>query len=220
MKLTPEQLGEIRGFLFETPHYRETYYELYDHVVNALQESGEPFDIDLVSQIVKEDFGGFEGIINQEKAYQKCVTSKYNRLLRSEMLKSFQTSTVLSHLAIIFIGYIFYNASLSSEINLGPTTVSMLILSNIPGVYYVFKRFVLDRNKHKLSIKYDFLHRCWILGFLGVNFILGLLVSKHSLVELSNPHKVIVLMAVFFFINLHVRSFIKVYNKRINILVV
>jgi hypothetical protein len=124
MKLTTEQLAEIRLYIFEAPRYRETYYEIYDHIVNALEQADEPFNMDLVKQIVQEDFGGFQNIIHQEDVYRKSVTSKYARLLGSEMIDSFRNSTVLSHLAILILGYMFYQGS---EIDLKPLTISMLI---------------------------------------------------------------------------------------------
>jgi hypothetical protein len=218
MKLTEEQLAEIRVYIFGTPRYRETYYELYDHILNALEPLDEPFHFGLVQHIVEEDFGGFEGIVNQEVVYQKSITTKYNRLLSSEMLNFYKTSTVFSTIALLFIGYLFYDASLTSEINLKPMSVSMLIISMVPGAYYLFKRFVLDRNKMKLSIKYDFLHRTWILGFLIVNATMGLFISKNSVFEISNHAKVVICVVLALLLNLYVRSFIKVYNKRISIL--
>jgi len=218
MKLTEEQLSEIRIYIFGTPRYRETYYELYDHIINALEQLDEPFHLGLVKQIVEDDFGGFEGIVIQEEVYQKSVTTKYNRLLGTEMLNFYKTSTAFSTIVLLFIGYMLYNSSLTSEINLKPMSISMIILSMIPGGYYLFKRFVLDRNKFKLSIKYDFLHRTWILGFLMVNGMMGLFVSKDSVFDISNHSKVVIFILLALLLNLYIRSFIKVYNRRIRIL--
>jgi hypothetical protein len=67
MKLTTEQLAEIRVYIFEAPRYRETYYELYDHIVNALEQGDEPFSIDLVKQIIEEDFGGSSVLFNKKR---------------------------------------------------------------------------------------------------------------------------------------------------------
>jgi len=218
MKLTEEQLSEIRIYIFGTPRYRETYYELYDHIINALEQLDEPFHLGLVKQIVEDDFGGFEGIVIQEELYQKSVTTKYNRFLGTEMLNFYKTSTAFSTIVLLFIGYMLYNSSLTSEINLKPMSISMIILSMIPGVYYLFKRFVLDRNKFKLSIKYDFLHRTWILGFLMVNGMMGLFVSKNSVFDISNHAKVVIFILLALLLNLYIRSFIKVYNRSIRIL--
>ena len=218
MKLTEEQLSEIRVYIFGTPRYRETYYELYDHILNALESTDEPFHLDSVKHIVEEDFGGFGGIVIQEEIYQKSVTAKYNRLLHLEMQNFYKTSTVYSTIAILFIGYILYNSSLTSEINLKPMSISIMMLSMIPGAYYLFKRFVIDRNKLKLSIKYDFLHRTWMLGVFIVNAIMGLFVSKNSVFDVSNHAKVVIFILLALLLNLYIRSFIKVYNRRIRIL--
>jgi hypothetical protein len=220
MKLTEEQLAEIRVYIFGTPRYRETYYELYDHTLNALEPLDEPFHFGLVKHIVEEDFGGFEGIVNQEVVYQKSITTKYNRLLNSEMLNFYKTSTVFSTIALLFIGYLFYDASLTSEINLKPMSVSMLVISMVPGAYYLFKRFVLDRNKMKLSIKYDFLHKCMILGFLAANFLNALFIYESSLFPITYHQKVIVLIVMMVGLNMYIRSFKNVYNKRIKIFAV
>ena len=93
MNLSSENLAEIRVYIFGTPKYRETYYELYDHILNALEQMEGTYDINLVRSIVDEDLGGFEGIVHQEEIYQKSVTAKYNRLLGKELLNSYKTST-------------------------------------------------------------------------------------------------------------------------------
>ncbi|MES2829997.1 MAG: hypothetical protein V4687_17705 [Bacteroidota bacterium] len=220
MKLNPIHLDQIRGYIFGTPRYQETYYELYDHILNALEQKDGAYNLDMVKRIVEEDFGGFEEIVKQEEIYQKSLTGKYYRLLGFEIINFYKTSTIFSTIVLIFIGYLFYDTSLTQDINLKPISIAILILSMVPGVYYLCKRWILDRHKAKPSIKYDFLHKAWVLGFLTVNSIIGLFVSKNSVFENSNHHKVIIIMLLAIVLNIYIRSFKKIYNKRINVLAV
>ena len=71
MKLSAEQKIELRIYIFNQQKYRETFNEVYDHLINALADSAEPFSVEQVAKIINEDFGGFNTIRAKELQYQK-----------------------------------------------------------------------------------------------------------------------------------------------------
>ncbi|QNR85510.1 hypothetical protein H9N25_03270 [Pedobacter riviphilus] len=73
MRLTAQQHQEIKGYIFDVPKYIETYNEVYDHVVNALEDKDEAYSTELVAKIINDDFGSFNEIKQQEELYQKQI---------------------------------------------------------------------------------------------------------------------------------------------------
>jgi hypothetical protein len=219
MKLTEEQLAEVRIYIFSTPRFRETYNELYDHIVNALEEADSEFSIGLVQQIVKEDFGGFEKIAAQEEQYQKQVTRKYKRLLGAEMLNTFKFPTILSNICALLISIAFYVYGTRYGLNIKPMYRALYIISLLPLLVYVYKRFFADRKHIKLSIKYDFLHHMWLIGQFTSQVILFLFV-QHWGFTIPLHIKLMILSFSFFTGSVFIRAFIKLYKQRISVLAV
>ena len=217
MILTEEQLAEIRRYIFSAPRFRETYNELYDHILNALEETDKDFDIALVQQIVKDDFGGFEYIVAQESKYQQQVIRKYTRMLGAEMLNTFKFPAVLGNVCLIFLIIILYQTSLNYNFDIRPMYRGLYILVVIPLFFYGLKRFIADRKHIKLSIKYEFLHLAWTLAFFSCQ-LLSLLVFNANFFNISTHTQLMILCAAFFTASIYIRGFLKVYYKRINVL--
>ncbi|MGY4384821.1 hypothetical protein ACVWYN_001855 [Pedobacter sp. UYP24] len=218
MVLQEEQRAEIRIHIYSKPTYRETYYEVYDHILNALEEYEGEFNIKLVEEIVNSDFGGFGQILEDEKECQRQVTLKYWRLLLAEMLYTFKFPAIFQNLAVLFFCYLFYDHSIHHYVELKPTQQAVIIILTLPGIIYLIKRFVIDRNRSKVSIKYDFLHQSWLVGIILWSTILALFFSKISQVEISNHQKVFIMMICYFLTNIYIRSLIKLYKRDIKVL--
>ena len=85
MKPTPQQERSLKKYLRNTLAYRETYEEVYDHIISslALQSGNKSFE-EAVNQIVNSDFGGAKALVLMEnnraklteitikKQYRKC----------------------------------------------------------------------------------------------------------------------------------------------------
>ena len=63
MKLTEDQLQVLQIILSGYVKYKETYEEVYDHVLTALENSDniKPLD-EAINIILLNDFGGFAGL--------------------------------------------------------------------------------------------------------------------------------------------------------------
>jgi hypothetical protein len=81
MKLTNEQQEFIKKNLRDNLRYRETYEELYDHILTALDHTPEGLSFEnTVNKIINDDFGGFNGLAMIEDRYQRTASSEIKRL--------------------------------------------------------------------------------------------------------------------------------------------
>jgi hypothetical protein len=67
MKPTAQQDILLRRYLRETLRYRETYEEVYDHILSALERDACTGTLEeAVNQILREDFGGYDQLKKME----------------------------------------------------------------------------------------------------------------------------------------------------------
>lgn len=220
MKLTTDQLSEINTYVLGIPSYRETYYEIYDHVVNALEDKTDSYSIELVKHIIDTDFGGQEHIVDQEKIYQTEITRKYRNSFFMEVLKEFKFPNIFKTLILLALCIVFYQSNLNSHMNYKPLAIAVFILIHLPGVFYLFKRYVSDRNAPKTSIKYDFLYKMYMQSYIIHNVVIYGFLSSESFFELSKQNKNTLLIFLFFTMSIYIRSYVKLYNEKIKVLAV
>ena len=213
MVLTEEQKKEIREYIVTVPKFRETYNELYDHILNALEDSNTVFSIEEVIAIVDRDFGGFNEIVYQEKIYQKEIGKKYNKHFRSLFIDTLKWPGVL----IFAFCALIYFSSKTTPFNTKPLLVASIICS-ITVAILGYATIVVNRIKHA---KYSILD-----GYLGLECSSGLAVINvflHSVLNenvfnLSNEGKLIAMLALHFFCVIYVRTFIKTFKTKFKIL--
>jgi hypothetical protein len=96
MKPTAEQQTFLSKYLRKNLRYRETYTEFYDHILSALESKPQTISFqDAIESIIKEDFGGYDGMFAIERRYYGMVTSE----IRSKYL-----SYVIEYLKFPLIG--------------------------------------------------------------------------------------------------------------------
>lgn len=220
MKLTEAQLKEIRNYLLAGPRYQETYNEIYDHIVNTLEDTEGTYNIDLVAQIIEEDFCSFPEIVRQEEIYRKQFNKKYASQLWQEALNTFKFPEVFNNLLLVLMYGLLYQPAVYGDMISKIMYPSIWILSSVPALFYLSKRYFVDRNFIKTSIKYDFLHKTWILGLLQIQLFGYLFVSKHSPFNLSPETRYQFVFLLYFLTSIYVRAFVKFYNKKISVLAV
>jgi S-adenosylmethionine:tRNA-ribosyltransferase-isomerase (queuine synthetase) len=74
MKPTLQQTQILKKYLRSTLDYRETYQEIYDHILSAVEgnTAGASFE-EVVNNIINTDFGGAKGLVRLERQYYKSV---------------------------------------------------------------------------------------------------------------------------------------------------
>ncbi|MFI5450630.1 hypothetical protein ACHMWN_00560 [Pedobacter sp. UC225_61] len=218
MKLTDEQKAEIKDYIITVPKYRETYNELFDHIVNSFEDSKVTFSIDEVINIVNKDFGGFSEIVYQEKSYQKELSKQYNKGFRMEMVNSFRWPNIFNNLIVLALCLTLYCNKKGLLFNIKP-----IILSSIGCCILVaaFGFTIILKNKYQYS-KYSILDNYFgyscSFGFIMVNGIFSNFLGKSSLFEISANTKLIIALSLFFFSSVYVRAFIKFYNQKLKVL--
>jgi hypothetical protein len=77
MKLSLQEKEALQLYLHKNLQYRETYTEFYDHILSALENVTDnvPF-MSAVDAIVKQDFGGYDGMTAIEVGYYRAVTKE------------------------------------------------------------------------------------------------------------------------------------------------
>lgn len=217
MKLTEEQLGDIRIYLFKSAKYRETYAEVYDHVLNALETEDSVFDIGRVQHIIETDFGAFEQIRQHEEMYLKQMRGLYFRLMGREIGAAFRFPELWNSLLLFFLCVFLFCIGLRIPINSEPMVKSIGFILAIPGLYYLMRRYVVDRNQVKPSLKYDFMHIVWLGGTI-VGALLIFILTKLNALFIAGIVNSGLIIGCYLLSAIYVRAFTRLYHKKLWVL--
>ena len=114
MKPGPQQKQQLQEYLRKGLKYRETYEEVYDHILAALEYKAKALLFNsAVNEIIRDDFGGSKNLLRIEENFLKSVAkdmSKQFWQLFSAYLKFPLAvyTTIIS--AIVY--YILYNINI------------------------------------------------------------------------------------------------------------
>ncbi|KQC00241.1 hypothetical protein [Pedobacter sp. Hv1] len=220
MELTEEQKAEIKDYIITVPKYRETYNELYDHILNSLKDNVGPYHINKVIAIINDEFGGFSEILSQEKIYQKELGKKYNTYFRLEMLHTFKWPEMLNNLCLLGLCLLIYSGAKDEEFNMMPMFLASIIC--VAGVaLFGFLKILLNKFRWlKYSILDNYIGYSCSFGFVIMNFFLLNFIGKTSFFTISDSSKLIITLSLFFFCSVYVRAFMRFYQQKIKILTV
>ncbi len=214
MNLTVEQKKEIQGYIIAVPKYRETYNELYDHILNSLADQKGTFQIDLVLKIVNDDFGGFNEIAEQEEIYHKQIGKKFYRQFRQCFVDTLKWQGV----AVIIICAIIYYGNKTTPFDIKPMVKASTICLMLVTMFGYARIIVNVIRFSKLSILDGHLGYASSFGLCITNLFLGGFINGHIL-ELSDNNKLIAVLVLFSFASIYARTFIKIYTRKSNILI-
>ena len=220
MKLTAEQQQEVASLVSGTTKYRETYDEVYDHVLNRLMAENQVYSFTLVDEILAEDFGGGTEILANEIIHAKRITKQYFRLFKGEIINAFKWPQLPGNLVMIMSWVFLYYSTLKTGFNTKPINASIGIIAILMCLFYYLKRYYLDRKLQKPSIKYSFLQASTSIGVSFYVFMFFWFLSPDSIVEISRNLKTILVLSLFCCTSIYLRAFIKLYNKKIKVLAV
>ncbi|GAA4097042.1 hypothetical protein [Mucilaginibacter panaciglaebae] len=151
MTPTPEEKQWLHDYLYQIMQYRETFEEVYDHILLALEDMPRPqFFESAIARIITNDFGSDNGLYELE---QNC-----RRAANRDIVKQYtgQMRAWLSAKFILFTGLII----ISSALLILRFPVIYLIIINvfffiIPVLLYLFRKVVayIQRGYKKASLK-------------------------------------------------------------------
>lgn len=175
MTPTPEQKQWLKEYLYEALSYRETYDEVYDHILLALENKpAQEFFESNVYQIIDEDFGGSINMLNMEVDC-KTVTDKEVKTQYWRTFISWFTTPLVAYTAAIFVFLFLISGIKSFAVAIGMTVIIGLIGLVLPIILISIRSFRIGRKygDTKASIR-DSAFRWLIYGFFLVSwFILG-----------------------------------------------
>jgi uncharacterized membrane protein len=183
MNPTQQEKQWLHKYLYQALVYRETYEEVYDHILLALADKpAQPFFESMVNDIIDEDFGGFEGMAKIESGYQKQTIR--------EMQKKY-LSYLIEFLRLPLIGFFIISAVIACYIikqplfNLWLFAGIIVLMGIIPSILntirYIRSGYIMRDNKR--SVKDDAF--IWLKYFPGV--LISLFVIFHYWVVKDTP---------------------------------
>jgi hypothetical protein len=219
MKLTPDELVQVSIYLDKLPKYRETVQELKDHVLSALDgETNVRFDIKLVEEIILDDLGGGDCIIQQEVSYKDDLTSRYFKLLAVEVLNMLKWPGILQVLPTLALCAILYYAhQQTTDYDSSPMVKTIYIIIYFPGLLFLYRKFVANRFK-KASILDDFLHKVWMFSALSGTLVLKGISYTHRYFEYADKMELLLFLFMFIVTSVFLRAYIKLYKNKIQVL--
>lgn len=213
MKLTADQDNNLRKYLRDTMRYRETYEEVYDHIITALENRAYTGTLEeAVNQILREDFGGYDNLRKMEDdAKNAAVKSGISNYL-SFYIEYFKWPRLLytvCYAAVIYWCFAYAPLTpvvLEAVVAIMIITPCVLSLMRFYKIGYRFgdtKKSVRDTVFVKIAIVPM---RLFVLG----SILLTMSVAQgHNIWQ--NAHPVIVTL-LFVLSNIYIRAFVKLYR--------
>lgn len=219
MELTEENKQEIETHIWSACRYGETFNEVYDHVVSALAFSEKStFNGSLVTEIIRNDFGGLEQIKEDEKEYEKTFVRSCMHDLKGEIISSFKFPRVWFN--VLLLVFCLFADHFSRYIPIGIMQFVTVVLVSVIAVSLIFLFYrYLYRRTQKPSIKIKVLERalgiCTLLSYNVTTLFLG----KNAMFDVSSSIQILVTMAMFLALFNFLFAYSRVYKKRLRILV-
>lgn len=152
MKPDARQNEVLKQYLRKVFLYRETYEEVYDHMVSALQSQPDNTSFETaVNQIICEDFGGHDRLINLERDCKKAMERDLRKRQLNYFLSFFKFPTVLLVAGFAVILYQILNGALLSNHTIRWLFWGMTLLPYfaVPLRYY-FTGYVFGDTKRSI----------------------------------------------------------------------
>lgn len=157
MKPTTEQKQWLKDYLYQTMEYRETYEEVYDHMLLAIENAPEQrFFESVVANIITADFGSNNGLYDLE---QKCLrtavisaNTQYFQIFKSWFTIPRITVSVVIFLFLLSINYLNHFAT---------SIIFVFLWLVFPIILFVVRKISLNviAFKSKPSVKDEIFRR-------------------------------------------------------------
>ncbi|MES2278345.1 MAG: hypothetical protein V4592_20100 [Bacteroidota bacterium] len=200
MKPTEQQDILLRKYLRDTMRYRETYEEVYDHVITALESNVYNGTLEeAVNQILRVDFGGYDQLRRMEaEAKTIAINDAISRFL--QFVWSYFKGMRLLYTAVFAVLVYFTLAQIKLQ-PLGFGAIFALVILT-PGIlslrrYYVVGYLFRDVKK---SIRDDVFGRIAMVPtrlfvFMGLGIIIAM-DKGHNIWQNATPAVLTVLYAL------------------------
>jgi hypothetical protein len=218
MFLNETQKQEVADHVSGITRYIETYNEIYDHVLSALeQEEQKSFQIELVLYIIDRDFGGAAKIQVEEQNSRIALYSSFSGTLKREMLNTFKFPAVINNFALLSLGLIFYLGNANSQTIVSVTIAGTLIILLIPLLLFVYKSYILERQQAKPSVSDYALRYNALFGLNTATCVFYASFSWDVLTSLEPGILVAIMWVTYFFLSVFLRAYLKMYKSALRL---
>ncbi|MES2064254.1 MAG: hypothetical protein V4456_20195 [Bacteroidota bacterium] len=155
MKPTEQQLKVVQDYLHKTLTYRETYEEIYDHILSAVehQPNNTSFE-DAINNIIRNDFGSPDNLLKIEKANKNALVKETINTYLQYFWYYFKLPGLLYTLPVALLAYYFF-----SQVKLEPIAVAgvFALVVAYPGVIWFLRLYytgyILDTTQKSAKDK-------------------------------------------------------------------
>lgn len=218
MILNETQKQEVADYVSGITRYIETYNEIYDHVLSALeQEEQKSFQIGLVSYIIDKDFGGAAKIQVEEQNSRIALYSSFSGTLKREMLNTFKFPAVINNIALLILGLIFYSGGAKSELLVPLAFIGSIVMMFTPIILMVYKTCIKERGQLKPSVSTYALQYTAIFGMNTAGCLFYLFAAREAIITLEVSTQIALMLGVYFILSIYLRAFLKIYSKSLRL---
>jgi len=214
MKPTLQQTRLLKKYLRDTLNYRETYEEIYDHILTALEHNAAyPSFEEAVNNIIKNDFGGLKGLVKIEKQHYSAVVNEVIKQQWHNFITNFKFPEIVYSLLLfccIYYGMLQFTMQSYAMVGLFFAIVMM------PGVFVLARYFKIGYaiKDTKKSIKDKILGQVAGKPLLVFNPGIFLLIAKNQVSLWVSTHPFIISL-VLLTVTLYVLAFVKLCRTEI-----
>ena len=135
MKPTEEQIKGLQAYLRKTLHYKESYEEVFDHIISALADkpAGVNFQ-QTVNDIIRADFGSHKNLLQVEEGIGAAITADTYKRFHSYITDLIRLPTIFYLAGAAFAIYWLYTFVNFSPLGL-KVSVFVVILSPVNVSY-------------------------------------------------------------------------------------
>jgi len=205
---TLQQTQLLKKYLRDALAYRETYEEIYDHILSAIENTTADVCFEeAVNNIINSDFGGAKGLVKIEKQYYSSVVSEVINQQWQNFIINFKFPEVVY--SLLLLGGIYcalLRFTMHSYLMVG--LIFTLVIT--PGAFVLARYFKIGYaiKDTKKSIKDKILGQVASKPLLVFNPGIMLLIGKSQVNLWISAHPFLMSLLLFT-ITLYVLAFIK-----------
>ncbi len=219
MIVTQAQQESIREVLWHNLKFKETFDELYDHILTSIEhnQTSEKLPYEIAADIIKKEFGGWEKLQELEVLRQKKIQSQLRRKLWSFMKGYFRFPLIV--FTLLASGSFYY------AVDHLPRKVMMLVLIGTVITPFIMWCRIAPRNRwskrYKASIKENAAEYIGTLGFGLFNCLMFVpqLVTGVNYMVFNNIHTSVLALAAVVY-TVYSLSAIRLFQEDLNVSVV
>jgi hypothetical protein len=139
MKPTEHQQKILQGYLHKTLNYRETYEEIYDHILSAVEHQPDNISFeDAINNIIKNDFGSPKNLLKIEKANKDALVKETINTYMKYFFGYFKFPGLLYMLVIALLSFYFF-----SQMKFEPIAIAgvFALIAFFPSIIWLLRLY-------------------------------------------------------------------------------